>query len=63
MSKLELESFIVQFQFQKLDAHFSHILMFEVAKNAKYAVNKKIIANKTIWWIVEMGDGGSWEGH
>ena len=37
--------------------------MFEVAKNAKYAVNKKIIANKTIWWIVEMGDGGSWEGH
>ena len=37
--------------------------MFEVAKNAKYAINKKIIADKTIWWIVEMGDGGSREVH
>ena len=38
-------------------------VMFEVTKNAKYAVNKKITADRTIWWIVEMGDGGSWEAH
>ena len=63
MSKLELKSVIIQIKFKKLDAQFSHILMFEVAKNAKYAVNKKITADRTIWWIVEIGDGGSWEVH